>query len=361
MCILANLFTMKILYIIPRFTAGGAEQLVWQYAGYFQKQGHEVMVTSTVGGGEWEEKFKKQGIEIFVNQKTGIWNWWGNYQNIKKIKKEFQPDIIHTHVFSADFFGYFLHQGVKWISTQHNGSKEFSNLRIKILRWILPHADKVIAVSTGVEEFCLEDLKLKKSKVQKVLNGIETEKWLSIPNNDLFTSDKMRLGIIGRLEEQKGHKYLWQALASLSFPWVLNIYGEGSEKTKLQSLAGDLKIADKIVWQGVKDSYSEINNLDVLIQPSLWEGLSLVVMEAMAAGRIVIASDKAGQDLIDDKKNGFVVPSGESVILADDIKYIWENKNTMLGISENARSKARGFDLIENIKKIEEIYKMTNN
>lgn len=347
---------MKILYIIPRFTAGGAEQLVWQYAKYFQAQGHEVMVASTVGGGEWEQKFRELGIEIFVNQKTGIWNWWRNYQNIKKIKKEFQPDIIHTNVFSADFFGYFLRQGVKWFSTQHNGSKEFSNLRIKILRWILPHADKVIAVSTGVEEFCLEDLKLKKAKVQKVLNGIETEKWLNIPNNDLFTSDKMRLGIIGRLEEQKGHKYLWQALAGLSFPWVLNIYGEGSEKTKLQSLAKDLKIADKIIWQGVKDFQKEVENLDVVAQPSLWEGLSLVVMEAMAAGRIVITSDGAGKDLIDDKNNGFVVPSGESAILADNIKYIWENKNIMLGISENARSKARGFDLIENIKKIEKIY-----
>ena len=347
---------MKILYIIPRFTAGGAEQLVWQYANYFRGQGHEVMVVSTVGGGEWEEKFKKQGIEIFVNQKTGIWNWWGNYQNIKKIRKEFQPDIIHTHVFSADFFGYFLRQSVKWVSTQHNGSKEFSKLRIKILCWILPQADKIIAVSTGVEEFCLKNLKLKKVKVHKILNGIEIDKWLDIPNSDLFTSDKMRLGIIGRLEEQKGHKYLWQALADLSFPWVLNVYGDGSEKKFLQQLSKDLKIADKIVWQGVKDSHSEINNLDVVVQPSLWEGLSLVVMEAMAAGRIVIASDIAGQDLIDNEKNGFLFPGGESAILTDNIKYIWENKTGLQIISNNAKTKAKEFDLSINFKKVEEIY-----
>ena len=356
MCILANLFTMKILYIIPRFTAGGAEQLVWQYACYFRGQGHEVMVASTVGGGEWEEKFKKQGIEIFVNQKNGIWNWWGNYQNIKKIKKEFQPDIIHTHVFSADFFGYFLHQSVKWISTQHNLGKEYSCLRQKVLGCVLKKTDKVIAVSTGVEEFCLEDLKLKKSKVQKILNGIETEKWLEIENYGLFSDNKLRLGIIGRLEKQKGHEYLFQALASLSFPWVLNIYGNGSKKEFLQQLAKDLKIADKIVWQGVKDFQKEVENLDVVAQPSLWEGLSLVVMEAMAAGRIVIASDKAGQDLVDNKKNGFVVPSGENIILADNIKYVWENKNTMLEVSENARLKAEEFDLNINIKKIEKLY-----
>ncbi len=348
---------MKILYIIPRFTAGGAEQLVWQYAKYFQDQGHEVLVVSTVGGGEWEQKFKDAGIEIFVNEKPGFFNWCKNYKKVKVIKKSFQPDIIHTHVFSADLFGYFLRQNVKWISTQHNVGRESSWLRQQVLRCILKKANQIIAVSSGVEKFCLEGLKLKNNQVTKILNGIEVDKWLNIKNDNLFVTDKMRLGIIGRLEEQKGHEYLFQALAGLSFPWILNIYGEGSKKEFLQKLAQDLNIQDKIIWQGVKDSYLEMNNIDMIVQPSLWEGLSLVIMEAMAGGRVVVASNAAGEDLIEDEKNGFIVPAGDSVILTEKINYIWENREIGKKIANVAREKAKEFDLNINIKKVEGIYR----
>lgn len=356
---MANIFTMKILYIIPRFTTGGAEHLVLQYANYFRDQGHEVIVVSTVGGGELIKKFENIGIKVFSAKEKNIFRLYQNYKNIKKIKNDFQPDIIHTHVFSADFFGYFLRQGVRWISTQHNVGKEFSQLRKKILQWILPKTDQVIAVSGEVEKFCLEELKLKKNKVQKVLNGVEIEKWLNVKNDHLFTTNKMRLAIIGRIEKQKNHYYLFQALAKLTLPWQLNIYGVGSKKIELEKLAKDLKIEDKIIWQGVKDILLEIENIDIVIQPSLWEGLSLVIMETMTTGRIVVASEVAGRDLIENKQTGLLIDTNNQQNLVEVLQWIWNNKEESKKIANTAREKAKNnFGMEKNFAGVKSIYKI---
>ncbi len=348
---------MKILYIIPRFTTGGAERLVLQYATHFQKQGQEVVVASTVGGGELVNEFKKLNIQVFPAGEKSFFGLCKNYFYLKRLKKTFKPDIIHTHVFSADFLGYFLRRGVHWISTQHNVGREYSVLRKIILRFILRKTRQVIAVSGAVERFCLEDLKLVENKVKIVLNGIAVEEWLSVETDNLLVDKKLCLGVIGRLEKQKGHEYLLRALSQVNFDWILYIYGVGSLESDLKKLALDLKIADKIVWQGVKNILLEIKNIDVVVQPSLWEGLSLVIMEAMAAGRLVIASEAAGQELITDQVDGFLFKTGDSIELRNLLDHVDKHQEKMKAVANTASKKAqKEFGIEKNIREIAEIY-----
>lgn len=349
---------VKILYIIPRFTVGGAEKMVLQYARYFKARDFDITVASVVGRGELEQQFRDSGIEIFVAEKKSCFNLFKNYKYLKNIKKIFKPDIIHTHVFSADVAGYLLRRGVKWFSTQHNVGAEHSWFRKLVLRFILRRAEKIIAVSPVVADFCAQELRLKAEKMVLIKNGVEIEKWRALPAID-FGKESIEMAVIGRLEKQKGHIYLLRALAEIkNLPWHLHVYGEGSLEKELKQQAEDLKIAGNITWHGVKpDIASELKNIDAVIQPSLWEGRSLVIMEAMAAGRFVIASPAAGEELIQDKKTGIIVSVHQYKELAEAVRWVWQNREPAKTMVLAGRDYAReNFSIEKNISALEKLY-----
>lgn len=351
---------VKILYIIPRFTVGGAEKMVLQYARYFKARGFDIAVASAVGGGGLEQQFRDSGIEIFVAEKKCCFNLFKNYKYLKNIKKIFKPDIIHTHVFSADVAGYLLHRGVKWISTQHNVGAEHSRFRKLVLRFILRRAKKVIAVSPAVADFCAKELRLKAEKIALIKNGIETEKWLAVPAVDLSSGRELQLATIGRLEKQKGLIYLLRALAEVkNLSWHLHIFGAGSLQEELKQRARQLGLPDRITWHGVQSNMlAELKNIDVVIQPSLWEGMSLVIMEAMASGRLVIASTPAAEELIVHEKTGLVVLPADPHALAKALHWIYQNQEQAKVIASAGRNYAKeNFNIEENMAALEKIYK----
>lgn len=351
---------MKILHLIPRFTAGGAEKLVLAYAKHLSESGVKVVVGSVVGGGELEEKFREKGIEIVVGGKRGFVNFWINYRNYAEITRKLKIEIIHSHVFSADVMGFLLARKlrIKWVSTQHNIETNAPLWRRLVWKIILRSADKVIAVSDSVYDFCLREWHLPKDKVVLIKNGIELEQWLSVGADELLAAPQLRLAAIGRLEKQKGHEILLRALAQLKIDWHLDVFGDGSLFEELRSLSRKLGIEKKIAWRGVVlNMPSELSKIDIVVQPSLWEGMSLVVMEAMASGRVVIVSEAAAVGLVEDNKTGIVAPIGDAQVLAEALLCVWHDKNASREIASAALEYAkRNFGIERNLKQVLEFY-----
>ncbi len=351
---------MKILHLIPRFTAGGAEQLVLSYVESLRKQGVTVAVGSVVGGGELEEEFRKTGVEIFVGKDRGFVNFYRNYRNYIEIIQKLKIEIIHSHVFSADVLGFLLARKlkIKWISTQHNVEANASVWRKFVWKIILRSADKVIAVSDLVYDFCLREWRLPKEKLVLIKNGIELEQWLAVSVDELSTAPQLRLATIGRLEKQKGHEILLRALSGLKIDWHLDVFGDGSLKKHLQCLARQLGIENRITWRGVVlDLPNELSKIDVIVQPSLWEGMSLVVMEAMASGRVVIASEPAAFGLIENNKTGVVAPVGDVSALADALLRVWQDKDLSRQMAFLARDYAKNnFSIQNNLNAVADLY-----
>lgn len=355
---------MKILHLIPRFTAGGAEQLVLAYAKHLSESGVKVVVGSVVGGGELEEKFRKTGAEIFVGENRGIINFCRNYTRLRKSYGG-QVEIIHSHVFSADVMGFLLARKlkIKWVSTQHNVEANAPVWRKLVWKKILRSADKVIAVSDSVYDFCSREWRLSKDKVVLIKNGIELEQWLLVNADELLAAPLLRLATIGRLEKQKGHEILLRALAQLKIDWHLDVFGDGSLLEELQSLSRKLGIEKKIAWRGVVlNMPSELNKIDVVVQSSLWEGMSLVVMEAMASGRVVIASEPAAAGLIQDNKTGIVVKSSDVRALTQAIESVASDRAHARSLAVSARNHAQEhFGIEKNISSLEELYESIEN
>lgn len=352
---------IKIIHILPRLVAGGAEKMVLHYARLLDKNIFDVAIASTVADGPLRPLFVKENVKLFVGDCSRDGGRWAVAKKLKKFVKEFQPQIIHTHLLGGDIFGYFFKVIVKlpvyWISTQHNVEFQTSFARRLLWRHILKKADKIIAVADKVKKYDLEQFGLKENKIVVIKNGIALETLSNLPL--LKAQTPWRLGIVGRLQEQKGHLYLFKALSQLlNYEWQLNIFGDGPDKEKLQQLAAEQGINERLIWHGVETDLAKLfGAVDVIIQPSLWEGLSLVVMEALAAGRLVIASAPAAAELIIDGQTGLVVKPADSQSLINKLEYIFNHQSPVKDLARQARDYAENNLAIElNVKKLAKIY-----
>jgi len=351
---------MKILYIIPKFTTGGAEITVLNYVRYFVAQGHKVTVASVVGGGELVNQFARAGAEVIITPQKSLWQVFSCWQNLYRWCRENQPDIVHTQVFSADCTGFILVKlGVvkHWFSHQQNLEKFAPKFRQFIWRKILRSAEKIITVSRVVNDYCLNIWKLPAEKLIIIKNGVNLNNYQNFPL-DIFVNKKIILATIGRLAKQKGQSLLLLALAKLTqFFYLLKFFGNGSLKNELSNLAKKLNLSEQIKFKGVVVLSEELTDVDLVVQPSLWEGLSLGVMEAMAAGRLVVASQAAGEELIRDGVTGLVFKNNDYQDLARVLHYAFTHREKVKQIAVRGREQAlREFGLEKNIKKVEVLY-----
>lgn len=160
-------------------------------------------------------------------------------------------------------------------------------------------------------------------------------------------ADRPRIGIVGRLAEQKGHTFLLQAIAQLaaSRPIHLVVIGSGTLEDKLRTQAAALGIADQVHFLGSRrDVAAILPYLDLVVSASLWEGLPGVILEAMAAGTPVVATDVSGsREVVRHGETGLLAPAGQADALADAIKQALEQPEQMREMAQRAGQYTAGF------------------
>ncbi|HEY0317892.1 MAG TPA: glycosyltransferase [Solirubrobacterales bacterium] len=190
------------------------------------------------------------------------------------------------------------------------------------LRLLARCVDRYLAVSRAIAAELVERYRWPAAKVEVVHNAVEPSRFaVSAPpglREQLGASDACPLVLTAaRLDEQKGHSFLFEALARVPDA-VLALAGDGEERAPLEALAARLGIADRVRFLGRRSDVPQLlAACDVFALPSLYEGSSLAVLEAMAARRPLVSSAIAGTDeLIEDGRDGLLVPPGDSAALA---------------------------------------------
>lgn len=354
-----------VVHIIPKFVFGGAERLVASYATLHDRERYDVHVVACVEDGELRPEIEQGHAQVFAASRSIYGGRWGSWRALKNYLDAVQPDIIHTHLLTSDVIGWWYRMRAKkrpvWISTQHNVEDSRPWLYKKIWRYILPKADGVIAVAPRVYEFAHTKFGVPEDRLHLVLNGIPLDMWTHaathIPCSD---ASMLRIGTIGRLEHQKGHTYALQALAQLDLPidWEYHVFGDGSLRHALEEQATTLGIMEHIVWHGVVDDvHEQIKNIDVVLQPSLFEGLSLVILEAMAAGRIVLTTPAGGEGVIAHRSSGYIVPPKDPNAITAELEYIVAHRGDAVRAAAAASQYAKEHVSIEqSVRSIESVY-----
>jgi glycosyltransferase involved in cell wall biosynthesis len=284
------------------------------------------------------------------------------FSALRKAYIETKPEIIHTHLVHADFFGLLAAGGLpaKKFSTAHNAHFRTGladvpfQLGYQALYGSLASQTEVVAISQSVAAHAQQAWGVAPSRVHMVLNPLtkptpvlsreEARAILGLP------ADQSVFTFLGRLEPQKGLIYLLQALAAIQaerqLPTVY-IVGEGALDNALRQEADSLGLiaAGKVCFVGLTDQpglYLAASN--ALLLPSLFEGLGNVIAEAFSCGIPVIASQIEGPaEVIDHLKTGLLIPPADAKALAKAIVDLMDNTALGAEMGRQAAQKAENW------------------
>lgn len=350
---------IKVIHIIPTLSGGGAERLVFDLARFSNREKFEVLVVCLKKTGELLSEFEKNNV-IVEFAGSGNWPMFLSFFKLIKILKKLQPNIVHTHLFGGDFYGFLAARfaGIKnIISTEHNLNLSEKFWRGFLKRFIFRYAKIVVAVSEAVKKYLIKFEKVSEDKIKIIHNGVEIEKFLHLEKNYQVSGRDFVIGSIGRLEKQKGYDVLAEAVSGLNLKCV--VAGEGMERKFLENKINSLNISDKFQlpgWQ--KDIKDFLQKLDIFVLPSRWEGFGIVLLEAGLAGLPVIASRVDGiAEIIKDGEDGLLFEPGDHSELADKISFLMNNESECARLGRNLQKKViENFDIKKIVAEYEKSY-----
>jgi glycosyltransferase involved in cell wall biosynthesis len=254
---------------------------------------------------------------------------WTDLNSINKLYLLFRSekfDIVHSHMFKSSFFCTPIARLARIpviVETDHGREgwrKGFIKGSYFIDRLIARLTTRIIAVSEACGEYLLNEKKISPKKIVVIQNGRdlsiynpETSIEVNLLKQELgIENGRIVFGVVGRLEEQKGHTYLLEAISEVlkeSQKLKVLIVGDGSLREQLEAKADRLGIRDYLIFTGFRDDVPRLLQLmDVVVLPSLYEGLPLVAIEASAMGKPVIATAVDGTpEVILDGETGILV------------------------------------------------------
>jgi len=255
------------------------------------------------------------------------------------IRKE-KVDLVHAHhrypAFLTSLLRRFLK--IKLITTVHNRFPD----KGKISLW----GDKAIAVSQGIADWMMQECAADPALISVIHNGIRTpvvhsEEVLSALRTELgLPPDTTLLCSVGRLTRQKNYPSLFRALAQTSpSNWLLLLVGEGEDRAALEKQAADLGLQDKIRFLGHRKDVDKIMQISqMFVLSSAWEGFPYVIIEALANGLPIVATDVGGvSEGVLDNKTGYLVPPDDDNVLAEKIGALLSSPELRSQFSANGK------------------------
>jgi len=294
----------RILIVTTELGMGGAERCVANVACRLDPSRYEVHVVALAPPPEPPKDALVRQIEAaqvpltFLGCRTK-WQFFSAIQKLKRIIREIQPEVVWSFLFHANIVAAVAARGMDVHRLQSLRVIEQGSWRRKLQAWTARRADRVLCVSEGVRRFAAETLRVPEAKLQVIPNGIDVDAIESTTYAEPVDR-KRRLIAVGRLDEQKGFDWLISRLAELlreKPEWELVIIGDGHLLTELvvQIDSEGLQDSVRLVgWQ--EDLPGWFRASEIYVLSSRWEGMPNALIEAMAHGLPVMATEVEGVD-----------------------------------------------------------------
>jgi glycosyltransferase involved in cell wall biosynthesis len=298
-----KLMSVRVLQLISSKGYYGAENVVVNLARALEDSGSRAVVGAFRNSHsvhlEVIDRAQKQGLTVQTFECNGRFDY-SVVDRISSFVAESGIDLVHTHGYKADLYGYFAARraGKPIIATCHNWIGDSLAVRVyeAIDRFGLASFDAVVAVSEAIADRLVED-GVSPPKIVRIHNGIEVTSFVhAFPTlrRDLGWDERFIIGSVGRLSEEKGQDVLIHACSDLlrsNKDVVLVFVGDGPQKTWLKGLASRFGISSQVAFVGNRDDMPGVYaSMDLFVLPSRAEGMPMVLLEAMASGLPVIAS-----------------------------------------------------------------------
>ncbi|HBH35128.1 MAG TPA: hypothetical protein DDW45_01590 [Gammaproteobacteria bacterium] len=346
---------VKILHLFVSLPVGGAENLLLSILNKLDPERFSSIVCCINKRMEVGDKMMAAGIPVI---ELNLLNRGGTDPNIvrellKLIHKE-SIDLVHSHMYHANLYGRFAARkaGIPAIASIHNIYARQKWHR-RLVNWYLArHTATITAGSEDIKRDVMHYDHVPEPLIEIIPNSVdlsrsdsaltkkEARERLGIADNLLL------LGTVGRLAEQKGHRYLIDALALLNGRGIkphLLLIGEGKEETSLKEQVAEKGLQEQIHFLGTRNDLGDLfRAMDIFVMPSLWEGLSLAMLSAMAAKLPIVATSVGGiPEVLGENEYGIVVPPADIEPLAEAIMRCVTNNDLAREIAEKGAQHVR--------------------
>jgi len=361
---------IKILNLINSLNDGGAQSVLKNFVLRVKKHNEFNVEICTLYPlctryyiGIFREEIKRANIPIWDIELNFKYDPRGVIRLINLIKKR-KYDVVHVHLFPANLFvaiaSLFLPKNTKFIFTEHSVyNRRRSSIIFKPLDiFIYSHYSKIICVSNQVKDSLVKWLPQLERNIIVIPNSIPIPEFIGTDYSKIYD-----ILFVGGLKKLKGLDILFEAISILKFKYQkkikVAIVGNGLFKEELKKIAEKLQIKNEIKFLGIRKDIDKLMfSSKTLVLSSYWEGLPMVILEAMSRRLPVIATEVGGiPDVIKNGRDGILVPSGNSKILAEAIVKLLEDEKLQKRLSRNAYKKVKGGYSIEAYtKNILELY-----
>jgi glycosyltransferase involved in cell wall biosynthesis len=313
---------LKVLHVDPERNWGGGEAQVIGLLTYLAAREHQNDLLADPAG---QLIAKSQSLNI--NRIPFVLRNDLDLRGIPKLRRQIvreQYDVVHFHTKRAHALSLWLPHGErcpKYVVTRRMDYPEKSNWYTR--RLYNQRVDGVVAISQAIARL-LSDAGVGAKKIRLIHSGIDAGRFdVSLDRSGAWDGEVV-VGCLGVLEQRKGHRYLLEAAALLKARGLKLKYlvgGAGALRAELEKRAAHEGLQDTVDFVGfVSDAPGFFAGVDIFVMPSLYEGLGVAVLEAMAGGKPVVASRVGGlAESVIDGETGILVPARDSRALADAI------------------------------------------
>ena len=319
---------------------GGVERFLASLISGLDREKFEPVIVTIMGRGALEKDFKdsaqvfcagpREYPSSFFTKMIWLLTLPLTLARLTLLFKKIKPDLVISSMYKSDILASWAWAGPR-VVIQHDIVK-INSLATALKRKALKKADKIVAISESVGSFLKDYFKVDFSKIEVIGNGIDLNLFSSFRKAE--TGKRLVLGTIARLDKIKGHIYLLKALKEMKdngrdLPDLI-LVGDGPERMNLESYIKENGLDNVVLVGEAVEVGKYLKKMDVFVLPSLSEGLGIAVIEAIAAGKPVIAGNVGGiKELVRDGETGILVTPGDEKALRAAIERIIDNRGEL--------------------------------
>ena len=363
----------KVLQVIDTLNLAGAQWVVCELTkGLADREIYSLEVCCLREGGPWAQKLENLGFQVHILGKKTKYDLRCLLRFIILCRR-LKPQVVHAHDMTAMWWGTlgaWLAGAPVIIATKHGRARLFlptlgKKLMYKALATI---TDKIIAVSHHLKDYMIQHEGINPAKIEVILNGIDLSDFrktadVSAAKKELgIPADNAVVGIIASLTPVKNHTTLIKAghLIRQSLPKVtFLVIGDGPLMRQHQKLVHESGLADAFIFLGNREDVpSLLPVFDVSVLCSLYEGISITILESMAAGKPVVATHVGGTpEVVKDGLTGYLVPPENPKELAEKIRCLLESPTLAKSMGTAGREFVeREFSYARMIEETKQVY-----
>ena len=345
----------EIIFVHSRLTMGGAERLRLSLLRELYRRGIPCRICLLQEVGELVEPIRAVGFPVDVlGVSTSLYSV-STQRKLRSYFKQHQPRVVHAGLFVTNVH---VTAAVKSSSIcpvviEEHGHSSWKKWHHRLLdRKVCRRADAVLCCSRSVKRHVQSVIQIPDDRFFPIHNCVDP---VPIASDGRVSTEQLRrelgissqsfvVGAVGKLRTEKGYTYLLQAwrkfIATANDTCNLVIVGDGPLRQQLQNQAADLK---GVIWTGQSTDVAKMMSvMDVFAFPSIDEGLGIALLEAMNAGKAVIASDTGGiPEVVDNNRNGLLASPRDSMQLAERLTELYRNPDKRKALAAAAKNDIR--------------------